>query len=219
MGFFFFSSLCFAPNPKRAFPFRKQKPPCAPAAGRGTGEEGTAHRHPYPRWARVRDPALGSPPTPSCTKAATYSKQIHHATERRKVRHKQKQKLTLKGRKEKKKTVTANYFQRKVGGCCAAATWDFRGCTLIACFSLVRASLLRRQKAAVLGSKKTRGGISRTGSLSSACGALLICFKDFFSFPGGCFLDLDFETSYLHRSFCGFISFGEKWKGGGWLRC
>lgn len=164
----------------REEPFkRKAKPPCAPAAGRGTGEEGTAHRHPCPRWARVRDPALGSPPTSSCTKAATYSKQIHHATEPRKVRQKQKQKLTLKGRKEKKDS-DCELLPEKVGGCCAAATWDFRGCTLIFCFSLVRAFLLRWQKAAVLGSKKTGGGISRRGSLSSACGALLICFKDIF---------------------------------------
>ncbi|XP_014805991.1 PREDICTED: uncharacterized protein LOC106892936 [Calidris pugnax] len=77
---------------------KKQKPPCAPAAGRDTGKEGTAHGHPCLGWARVRDPALASPPARWGTRAATHSKQLHHATQRRKVRQKQKQKLTLKGR-------------------------------------------------------------------------------------------------------------------------
>lgn len=114
----------------------------------------------------VRDPALGFPAAWSCTKAATHSKQIHHATERRKVRQKQEQKLTLKGRGGKEDS-DCEWLPEKVGGCCAAKTWDFRGCTLIFYFSLVQASLLRWQKAAVLRGRKTEGRLNRRDSVSS----------------------------------------------------
>lgn len=160
------------------------------------GEKGTAHRHPCLRRARMRDPELGSRAAWSCTKAATHSKQIHRTTERRKVRQKQKQKLTLKGRGEEKKKKGSNceLLPERVGGCCAAAaTWDFRGCTLTFCFSLVWASLLWWQKAAVLGEKT--GGINRRVSFSSAWDALLICLKDFWFFSWWMLvLDLDFES-------------------------